>query len=249
MADPVVQARPVLQAKTVTAGYVPDLPILRDVTLDVRPNQVTLIIGPNGAGKSTLIKAIAGLLPVSNGEIVLDGRDITNIRTDQLKAQGIAYVPQTDNCFRSLTIRQNLDLALRQAGAEAAARLDQLFAQFPALAAKQRDKAGTLSGGQRQFLAIAMALASKPKLVLMDEPSAGLSPKAAQEVLEHARGLTARDVSILLVEQNVNQALRLADHCYILAEGRNQIDGPAADLRDNKIVGEIYLGKRREGTA
>ena len=240
---------PVLETRGVTAGYVPDLPILRAVSLVAHPAQITLIVGPNGAGKSTLIKAIAGLLPVSEGRITFGGADITNIRTDQLAARGIAYVPQTDNIFRSLTIRQNLDLSLRRAGSEAPARLARLLDQFPALADKQRDKAGTMSGGQRQFLAIAMALATAPRLILMDEPSAGLSPKAAQEVLEHARTLTRAGVSILLVEQNVNQALRLADHCFILAEGRNQIDGPAEDLLNNKVVGEIYLGARRVGAA
>ncbi|MEM9582990.1 MAG: ABC transporter ATP-binding protein [Pseudomonadota bacterium] len=239
----------ILNAQGVTAGYVPDLPILKDITLAVRPSQITLIIGPNGAGKSTLIKAIAGLLPVSQGKITFHGRDITGIRTDQLTSTGIAYVPQTDNIFRSLTIRQNLDLALRRAGHRGDETLRNLFDQFPALARKQRDKAGTLSGGQRQFLAIAMALATEPKLILMDEPSAGLSPKAAEEVLQHARDLTAQGVSILLVEQNVKQAMRLADHCYILAEGRNQIDGPAADLRNNNVVGDIYLGNRRIGAA
>ncbi len=239
----------ILQANGVTAGYVPDLPILRDVSLDVRAAQITVIIGPNGAGKSTFIKTVAGLLPVAQGQITFQGDDITGIRTDQLGARGISYVPQTDNIFRSLTIRQNLDLALRHAGAQARARLGDLLDQFPALASKQRDKAGTLSGGQRQFLAIAMALATDPKLILMDEPSAGLSPKAAEEVLEHARALTQRGVSILLVEQNVKQALRLADHCYILAEGRNQIDGPAAELQNNGVVAEIYLGSRRTGAA
>jgi len=236
---------PVLSATNVTAGYVPDLPILRDVTLKARAQEITLIIGPNGAGKSTLIKAIAGLIPVSGGTITFEARDITDIRPDQLAENGIAYVPQTDNIFRSLTIRQNLDLALRRDKAGAPARLTKLLAQFPALADKQRDKAGTLSGGQRQFLAVAMALASGPKLILMDEPSAGLSPKAAQDVLEQARRLTEDGVSILLVEQNVNQALRFADHCYILAEGRNQLDGSAQSLLNDKVVGEIYLGGRR----
>ncbi|WP_299737627.1 ABC transporter ATP-binding protein [uncultured Roseobacter sp.] len=240
---------PVLTASDITAGYVPDLPILREVSITARAGQITLIIGPNGAGKSTLIKAIAGLIPVSAGRVAFEGDDITNIRPDQLTAQGIAYVPQTDNIFRSLTIRQNLDLALRRAGGGASARLARLFQQFPALAEKHRDKAGTLSGGQRQFLAIAMALATDPRLILMDEPSAGLSPKATQEVLEHAQALAAHGVSILLVEQNVNQALRLADHCYILAEGRNQLDGAAQDLLGNKVVGEIYLGGRRVGAA
>ncbi|NNE86763.1 MAG: ABC transporter ATP-binding protein [Silicimonas sp.] len=242
-------AEVILQAHGVTAGYVPDLPILRDVSLVARAGQITLIIGPNGAGKSTLIKAIAGLVPVSAGKITFENSDITDIRTDQLAAKGIAYVPQTDNIFRSLTIRQNLDLALRRAGSGSAETLAQLFDQFPALADKQRDKAGTLSGGQRQFLAIAMALAASPRLILMDEPSAGLSPKAAQEVLEHARALTGQGVSILLVEQNVKQALRLADHCFILAEGRNQVDGAAQSLLNDTVVGEIYLGGRRVAPA
>ena len=235
----------ILQVQGVTAGYVPDLPILRDVSLTARAGEITLIIGPNGAGKSTLIKAIAGLVPVSDGKITFESNDITHIRTDRLAANGIAYVPQTNNIFRSLTIRQNLDLALSRTPDGSAITLERLLKQFPALADKQRDKAGTLSGGQRQFLAIAMALAASPRLILMDEPSAGLSPKAAQEVLEHARALTAQGVSILLVEQNVKQALRLADHCYILAEGRNQVDGAAEDLLNDSVVGEIYLGGRR----
>ena len=238
----------VLQATNVTAGYVPDLPILRDVSLTARTGQITLTIGPTGAGKSTLIKAIAGLFPVSAGSVAFEGKDIKNIKTHQLTQRGIAYVPQTDNIFRRQTIRQNLDLSLRRAS-DGAATLTRLLEQFPALAEKQRDKAGTLSGGQRQFLAIAMALASSPRLILMDEPSAGLSPKAAQEVLEHARALTEQGVSILLVEQNVNQALRLADHCFILAEGRNQVDGSAQDLLNDSVVGEIYLGGKRVGAA
>ena len=235
----------ILDARGITAGYVPDLPILRDVSLRARAGQITLIIGPNGAGKSTLIKAVAGLVPISAGTVRFGGAAITGLRPDRLATHGIAYVPQNDNIFRSLTIRQNLDLALARAPVDAPAMRDTLFTQFPALAAKQKDKAGSLSGGQRQFLAIAMALAAAPRLILMDEPSAGLSPKAAQEVLEHARTLTASGVSILLVEQNVKQALRLADHCYILAEGRNQIDGTAQDLLNDTVVGEIYLGGRR----
>lgn len=240
---------PALQAAGLFAGYVPDLPILQDVSLSVRTAKVTVIIGPNGAGKSTLIKAIAGLVTVSKGRVLLNGADITNPRPDQMGRHGVAYVPQSDNIFRTLTIRQNLELVLRNAGPDGNARLDELFAQFPPLAQKQREKAGALSGGQRQFLAVAMALAINPSVVLMDEPSAGLSPKAAQEVLEHARALTEDGVSVLLVEQNVKQALRLADHCYILADGRNQIDGPAADLLSDPVVGQIYLGGKRVAPA
>ena len=238
-----------LEVKEITAGYIPELPILRDVSIRAEAAKVTVIIGPNGAGKSTLIKAIAGLLAVTSGQVLLRGKDITNPRPDGMCALGVAYVPQSDNIFRSLTIRQNIELVLRSAGSERAARLEAIFQQFPPLAEKQSEKAGALSGGQRQFLAVAMALAIRPSLILMDEPSAGLSPKAAQEVLEHARALTETGVSILLVEQNVKQALRLADHCYILADGRNQVDGLAADLLNDPVVGQIYLGGKRVSPA
>ncbi|MFP7671942.1 ABC transporter ATP-binding protein [Marivita sp. S0852] len=238
-----------LVAQGIVAGYVPDLPILKGVSLMAETAKVTVIIGPNGAGKSTLIKAVAGLVPVSSGSVALNGADITNPRPDQMGAKGVAYVPQSDNIFRSLTIRQNLDLVLRNAGSVAAARREKLFAQFPALAAKQTERAGALSGGQRQFLAVAMALAINPSVILMDEPSAGLSPKAAQEVLEYTKALTEQGVTILLVEQNVKQALRMADHCYILADGQNQIDGAAQALLDDPVVGQIYLGGKRVATA
>ncbi|QDG79807.1 ABC transporter ATP-binding protein [Labrenzia sp. PHM005] len=227
-----------------TAGYVPDLPILRDVSLEAEREKLTVIIGPNGAGKSTLIKAVVGLLPVSKGSITANGQDITGLSPDRMTSAGIAYVPQTDNVFRTLTIRQNIDLAL-QKHTSAADKLSELYERFPVLADKQRDKAGSLSGGQRQFLAVAMALAADPVLILMDEPSAGLSPKAAEEVLDHAKQLTNHGVTILLVEQNVKQALKRADHCYVLAEGRNQIDGPATDLLQDPALGRIYLGGER----
>lgn len=235
----------ILRARGVTAGYIPDLPILHEVSVDITRGKITVIIGPNGAGKSTLIKAIAGLVPVSSGQILHEGQDITNLRPDRMADHAIAYVPQTDNIFRSLTISENLALALRRAGARGPERLQELYTQFPPLADKRAEKAGALSGGQRQFLAVAMALAVRPKLILMDEPSAGLSPKAAQEVLDLARGLTETGATILLVEQNVNQALRLADHCYILAEGRNQVEGKAADLLNDRVVADIYLGGKR----
>lgn len=238
----------VLSVEGLTAGYVRDLPILRDVNLHLRRDTLTAIIGPNGAGKSTLIKAIAGLVPVSAGQVLLDGKAITGIRPDQMAELGLAYVPQNDNIFRSLKISENLALVLRRVP-DRAQRLDELYAVFPALAEKQAERAGSLSGGQRQMLAVAMALASRPRVMLMDEPSAGLSPKVQQEVLELARGLTDQGVSILLVEQNVKQALRVADHCYILAEGRNQLDGPADRILTDPVVAEIYLGGRRLGAA
>lgn len=235
---------PVLTVQGLVAGYVRDLPILHGVDLSVKRQSLTVIIGPNGAGKSTLIKAVAGLVPVSAGAVTLDGRDITGIRPDQMAALGLAYVPQSDNIFRHLTIAENLALVLRRR-ADKGERLEALYTLFPPLADKARGKAGALSGGQRQMLAVAMALACQPQVVLMDEPSAGLSPKIAAEVLDLARSLTAQGVTILLVEQNVKQALRVADHCYILAEGQNRIDGSAADILNDPAVADIYLGRHR----
>ena len=226
------------------AGYVRALPILRDVNLVAKNARLTVIIGPNGAGKSTLIKAIAGLVPVSTGRVTLDKADITGLRPDLMGAHGLAYVPQTDNIFRHLTIRENLMLVLRKS-TDRSARLEELYDLFPALRDKRGERAGALSGGQRQMLAVAMALANRPAVMLLDEPSAGLSPKIAGEVLDLTRGLTDQGVTVLLVEQNVKQALRVADHCYILAEGRNQIDGPAAQIAADPVVGEIYLGGKR----
>ncbi|MCF8484187.1 MAG: ABC transporter ATP-binding protein [Rhodobacteraceae bacterium] len=238
----------VLQIEGLEAGYVRDLPILRQVNLTLKQGSLTTIIGPNGAGKSTLIKAIAGIVPISAGRVVLNGRDITGIRPDEMAPLGLAYVPQTDNIFRTLTIAQNLALVLRRLP-DRAARLRELLDTFPPLAEKLDDRAGALSGGQRQMLAVAMALATRPTVMLMDEPSAGLSPKIAAEVLDLTRSLTATGVSILLVEQNVKQALRVADHCYILAEGRNRLDGPADQILSDPEVAAIYLGGRRVGAA
>ena len=235
-----------LELTKITAGYVPDLPILHDVSIKAERGSITLIIGPNGAGKSTLIKAAAGLIPVAAGKIWHENCDITHMRTDQMAGYGIAYVPQVDNIFRSLTVRQNLNLALRRE-VDKVTKFEKLLIQFPALSKRLSYKAETLSGGQRQFLAVAMALAVSPNLILMDEPSAGLSPKASQEVLSLARSLTETGTTILLVEQNVNQALRLADYCYILAEGKNQLDGKAFELLNNSAVADIYLGGKRLG--
>jgi ABC-type branched-subunit amino acid transport system ATPase component len=239
---------PALTVEGVEAGYARDLPILRGVSLTLPERSLTAIIGPNGAGKSTLIKAIAGLVPVSRGRILLGDRDITGIRPDAMGPMGLAYVPQTDNIFRSLTIAENLALALARVP-DRTARLAELHAVFPALREKARERAGALSGGQRQMLAVAMALAPRPRVILMDEPSAGLAPRIVAEVLGLARDLTAQGVSVLLVEQNVKAALRVADHAWVLAEGRNQVDGPAAAILADPVVGAIYLGTRRVGAA
>lgn len=235
---------PLLQITGLSAGYVPGLPILRDVDLTAARGRMTVIIGPNGAGKSTLIKAVAGLLPEISGSVRIGVDDIQGTRPDQLGQHGIAYVPQSDNVFKSLSIQENLNLSLKRKP-DREGRLSALYDQFPPLGEKRHQRAGALSGGQRQFLAVAMALAAEPRLILMDEPSAGLSPKAAAEVLDHAKALTRSGVTILLVEQNVKQALARGDHCFVLAEGRNQLDGPAADLLADPALGRIYLGGER----
>ncbi len=235
----------VLEVCNITAGYVSGLPILQDVSIEVKSGSLNVVIGPNGAGKSTLIKAIVGLVPVSEGSVLIRGKEMDHIKPHRMARYGISYVPQIENIFRTLTVQQNLELALRSLGKNAKKRLAELLVQFPILSEKLKEKAGALSGGQRQFLAVAMALSIHPDIILMDEPSAGLAPKAAQEILEMLRDLTNRGISILLIEQNVNQALRLADHCYILAEGRNQFDGKASELLHNSIVSEIYLGGKR----
>ncbi|MFN3228032.1 MAG: ABC transporter ATP-binding protein [Hyphomicrobiales bacterium] len=233
-----------LRIEALEAGYVRDLPILFGIDMVAEHGKLTTIIGPNGAGKSTLIKAVAGLVPVSGGRVTLGEEEITGLRPDLMGAHDLAYVPQTDNIFRHLSIRENLALVLRRAK-DRQSRLDELYDVFPALKEKQSEQAAALSGGQRQMLAIAMALANRPTLMLLDEPSAGLSPKIATEVLDLVRDLTDQGVTVLLVEQNVKQALRVADHCYILAEGKNQIDGPAAQIASDPVVGEIYLGGKR----
>lgn len=235
----------ILVIERLTAGYVKDLPILKEVSLKLAKEAVTVIIGPNGAGKSTLIKAVAGIVPITSGTITLAGKDIAGIQPHEMAKYSIAYVPQSDNVFKTLSIIKNLELVLRNSKERANKRVEEIFTQFPILKEKQKEKAGSLSGGQRQILAVAMALCNRPKIILMDEPSAGLSPKATQDVLEFARELTQEGVSILLVEQNVNQALRLSDHCYILAEGRNQLNGAASELVEDPIVGQIYLGGKR----
>ena len=234
-----------LEVNGLVAGYDPDFPILHRVNIQLNRNALTLVIGPNGAGKSTLIKAIAGVVPSFCGKIEIGGKSLRGIRPDQLGEYGISYVPQTENIFRNLTVKRNIELVLGLAGQKNSGKFSELMDLFPALSEKLTAKASTLSGGQRQMLALAMALAKKPSILLMDEPSAGLSPKVAEEVLIFTKSLTNHQVTILLVEQNVKQALAVADHCYILAEGRNQFDETAKKLIGNPLVSEIFMGSKR----
>lgn len=238
-----------LQIDQVTAGYKPGFPILHGVSASVGTGEIVTLIGPNGAGKSTLVKAVAGFVDVDSGSIRLDGRDITGVSPDRMADHGVAYVPQTDNIFRTLGVEQNLVLAAQRIERDRRQAVDAMFDLFPPLREHKGLRAGGLSGGQRQMLAIAMALIAGPQLVLMDEPTAGLSPKVAQEVLQLIRTIAADDVSVLLVEQNAKAALRISDRAYVLAEGRNQHEGTGADLLDDPVIGEIYLGAWRRESA
>lgn len=237
-----------LTISTVSAGYLPGLPIINHISATARPGEIVCIIGPNGAGKSTLLKTVAGLLPLQDGDIQLGGKSIAGIRTDKLAQSGVAFVPQLDNIFRTMSVEQNLLLCARRCRGNKQQQLESMLTLFPVLDEKLHSKAGSLSGGQRQFLAMAMALIAQPSLLLLDEPSAGLSPQAVKEVFHMLKEIAAQGVSILMVEQNVKAALQMANRAYVLADGRNQHEGDARSMLNDPVLGEIYMGMRREKT-
>lgn len=226
-----------LRVEHVTAGYQPEIDVLAGVTLDAAPGRITAVIGANGAGKSTLLRVVFGLLPARRGRIVLDGRDLARLRPDQRKRLGVGYVPQGGSTFPQMTVEETLRLGgwtLRREPAAVRARLDQVYELFPALVSLRRVKAAVLSGGQLRLLAVAKELVVKPSLLLVDEPTAGLAPRVAADVyglLEQSRAL---GITVLLVDQNIAEAVRIADDVYLFGMGRVQRHGPrsmfAADL-------------------
>ena len=235
-----------LEAIDIVAGYAPELPILHGVSAHVGNGEVVSVIGPNGAGKSTLVKAIAGLVRITSGAVRLHGRSITGSGAHKLAAEGVGFVPQTGNVFATLTIHENLIMGgAPMPKSVAMQRIEEIYEKFPLLKQRMRKKAGTLSGGQRQILAVARALLTKPRLMLLDEPTAGLSPSAAGELFDVVRGLSEGGAAVLMVEQNAKAALRNSDRGYVLAEGQNRLDGFASDLLTDEEIGEIFLGQRR----
>ena len=234
-----------LEVRDVVAGYVRGLPVVHGASLEVAAGEVVTVIGPNGAGKSTLLKAIAGLVHTEAGRITLDGREITRLAPHEVVRAGVGYVPQTGNVFTTLTIHENLKVGGHLLRAELAERLERAYAQFPVLAEKRRARARTLSGGQRQMLAMARALMTDPRLLMLDEPTAGLAPKVVDEVFAQLRALAQGGVAVLMVEQRARAALAISDRGYVLAEGRNRIEGPARALLDNPEVAAAFLGGRR----
>lgn len=240
-----------LAAEALAAGYEPGLSIVDGASLAVAPGEILAVLGPNGAGKSTLIKAIAGLVPVWGGAVRLGGRDITHMPAHRRLAEGLAFVPQTENVFATLTVADNLRIAGdRLADARGAARqVEAMYAAFPDLARQRALLAGRLSGGQRQMLAVARALVASPRVLMLDEPSAGLSPKLVEEVFERLSAIRKNGVGIVLVEQNVRAALAVADRALVLVEGRNRYEGRAEDLADDPGLAELYLGGAGRGDA
>ena len=233
-----------LSADAVVAGYVPGLAIVQGVSVTAAAGEIVSIIGPNGAGKSTLLKAIAGLVPREAGRIALGGRDVSALATHELIRAGIAFVPQTGNIFASLTIAENLVLGGHALGKELRPRMQAAYARFPILHARRHAQGGALSGGERQMLAIARALMTAPAVLMLDEPTAGLSPKMVQTVFADLRRLAQDGLAVLMVEQNARAALRISDRAYVLAEGRNRMQGRALDLLEDDDVGAAFLGGR-----
>jgi branched-chain amino acid transport system ATP-binding protein len=246
---PSPQDAAVLRVQGLVAGYVKGMPIVKGASLQVAAGELVAIIGPNGAGKSTLMKAIAGLVTAESGQIALRSASLLGLSPDQIMRAGLGFVPQTGNVFATLTIHENLRVGGYLLGAELAQRLERAYTMFPALAAKRRDKARTLSGGQRQMLAIARALMTDPSVLMLDEPSAGLAPMMVQEVFESLHRLSRQGVSVLMVEQNAKGALQHSDRAYILVEGGNHLEGPAQALLHDPAVGAAFLGQGRRREA
>ncbi len=231
----------VLELDGVVGGY-GETQILHGVTLRVAPGEIVAIIGPNGAGKSTAMKAVFGLLSLSAGKVRLDGQDITNTPPDQVVKKGVCYVPQTSNIFPTLTVEENLEMGAYVRSDDIRPRLGEIYEMFPPLLEKRRQVAGTLSGGQRQMVAMGKALMLEPKILLVDEPTAGLSPKFRGEIFQIIKDINAAGTPILMVEQNAKQALSIAARGYVLVDGRNRLEDTGQGLLANKEVGEMFLG-------
>ena len=235
-------ARPVLAVDDIVAGYVRGVDIIRGCSLSVAEGEFVGIIGPNGAGKSTLLKALFGLVPVRSGSVHLDGGDVAGLEPHDLVAKGVAYVPQTGNVFPSLTIEENLRMGLYQQRKRWTERFDKVTTMLPFLADRRRIRAGLLSGGERQMVAVGRALMTDPRVLLLDEPSAGLSPMNQSESFARAVDINAQGVTIVMVEQNAHRCLEIAHRAYVLDQGRNAHSGTGAELlRDDRVV-ELYLG-------
>ena len=233
---------PLLEVEDVWAGYVKDLDILQGVNFRIDPGELVAVIGPNGAGKSTLAKTIFGLLTPHKGRITFKGEDITKLKSDRIVQRGMCYIPQIANVFPSLSVEENLEMGAFIRKVALKPLKDKIYASFPALAKRRNQRAGTLSGGERQMLAMGKALMLEPSLLLLDEPSAALSPLLVTNVFEQIKQVNQGGMAIVLVEQNARKALAMADRGYVLDTGRDRFTGPGPELLNDPKVGELYLG-------
>jgi branched-chain amino acid transport system ATP-binding protein len=233
---------PVLAADDIVAGYVPGVDVLRGCSIQVGPGELVGVIGPNGAGKSTLVKAVFGLLHVRAGTVRLHDQEVTNRPAHELVRRGVGYVPQLQNVFPELTVEENLRMGIylrAKAFARRAAAVEELF---PVLATRRKQKAGSMSGGERQMLAMARAIMMEPRLLLLDEPSAGLAPLHQDHVFDRVKEINGAGVAVLMVEQNARRCLQICHRGYVLDQGRNAYTGTGtALLHDEKVI-ELYLG-------
>jgi neutral amino acid transport system ATP-binding protein len=232
----------VLETRELVAGYSAEVDILNGVSLTVEAGDIATVVGPNGAGKSTLMKSIVGLVTPRRGRVLLRGSEITGRRPHEIVRLGLGYVPQRENVFENMTVIENLELgAMGRSRAEVASRIEELLRLFPRLGERRRQLVGTMSGGERQMVAMARALMPKPGILLLDEPSAGLAPMFVQAMFEQVAEINAAGVSILMVEQNARAALALSRRGYVLDLGRNAFEGPGRQLLEDPRLAELYL--------
>jgi branched-chain amino acid transport system ATP-binding protein len=235
-------ANALLRCDELFAGYVPGVNILNGADLYVGDGELIGIIGPNGAGKSTLLKAMFGLVNIRSGKVLLKGEDITNLKAHSLVARGVGYVPQTNNVFPSLTIEENLEMGAFQVPKKFRERFEFVCEIFPALKERRRQRAGSLSGGERQMVAMGRALMTEPSVLLLDEPSAGLSPKLQDLVFIQAQQINRAGVTVIMVEQNARRCLQICHRGYVLDQGRNAYTASGRDLINDPKVIQLYLG-------
>ena len=231
----------ILSIKSLSGGY-GGVDILHNVSLTVGTGEIVVMIGPNGAGKSTAMKSIFGLIKISGGQVLFNNIDLTGKAPEKIVATGISYVPQTQNIFVTLSVKENLEMGAFILKSDIRDRLTRVYDMFPALKEKQKQSAGTLSGGQRQMVAIGKAMMLDPELLLLDEPTAGLSPALQNDVLETVTEINKSGVSVLMVEQNARQALNVADRGYIFVDGKIRSEGPADQLLSQPDIATLFLG-------
>ena len=233
---------PFLIGESMTGGYGRGADILHDCTIAVNPGEIAVIVGPNGAGKSTAMKAVFGMLNIHKGSVRLDGEDITHLSPQDRVAKGMAFVPQTSNIFTSLTVEENLEMGAFLRRDDIRVTMEQIFDLFPILRDKRKQAAGELSGGQRQQVAVGRALMTQPKVLMLDEPTAGVSPIVMDELFDRIIEVARTGISILMVEQNARQALEIADRGYVLVQGANRLTDTGAALLANADVRKSFLG-------